>query len=155
MKNNILTLILCLSSLALGFVLNSYWKLGNVLLQTEEAHQELSEMYSDSRASCRALEYGANNIDIMLYQRALNFYLNPEEDNEKHVINALWWRYSGLVKDSNHRNSVLNNQEDEALGNKDSTVKVLKEANAFVSKNSEVFEKIESELWPNSDKNKP
>jgi hypothetical protein len=150
MKNNILTLILCLGSLALGFVLNSYWKLGDVLLQTEKAHQELADAYSGSRVSCRALEYGVNNIDIRLYQRALSFLLNPEQDSEKHVINVLWWRYSDLVKDSNHRNSVLNNQEDELQGNKASTVALLQEANAFVSKNQEYFEALDSELWPNN-----
>lgn len=139
MKNRILTIVLCFASLALGFVLNSYWKHADVLLKTDSAYAEVGEVCRDGLATCRSMVYGNNDSEILIYQMVLNNHVNPSSEVAKLAIDSVWSRYTRLVLDSEHRHQTLNSAIDTEYGAKEFSLKHLESAKAFIKLNSNKF----------------
>ena len=132
MKNNILTIVLCLGSICLGFVLHNYWEYGGRALQTTLASEEFQEHATKLFANCRSMEITRNAQDEAIYRILLEQREQGYEKMDDLLVELIMNRYEEIIGRQQRALIVFSRESDLEETGRSYTEKSVKEGAEFI-----------------------
>lgn len=141
MKNNILTIILCLGSICLGFVLHHYWTFGVNALQASLASEEFQEKAETMFSSCRLVELNRHGFDAEIYKMLLEQKDQKLEKMDERLAEMIFNRYQEIIGLQQRQLIVFSRESDLKETSRKYNEQRIKEHSEFIDSHNQTLKR--------------